>query len=44
VREPYGVWGGMTEEEREAIYSRRRISAQTFIPAPAAQSTDRVSA
>jgi WhiB family redox-sensing transcriptional regulator len=44
VREPYGVWGGMTEEEREAIYSRRRISAQTFIPAPAAKSEDRVSA
>ena len=20
VREPYGVWGGMTEDEREAIY------------------------
>ena len=44
VREPYGVWGGMTEEEREAIYSRRRISAQTFIPAPTAKSEDRVSA
>ena len=24
VREPYGVWGGMTEDEREAIYTRRR--------------------
>jgi WhiB family redox-sensing transcriptional regulator len=23
VREPYGVWGGMTEEEREARSSRR---------------------
>ena len=22
AREPYGVWGGMTEEEREAIYAR----------------------
>ncbi|GAA1248619.1 WhiB family transcriptional regulator [Oryzihumus leptocrescens] len=21
VREPYGVWGGMTEDEREAIYA-----------------------
>jgi WhiB family redox-sensing transcriptional regulator len=21
-REPYGVWGGLTEEEREAIYAR----------------------
>lgn len=20
VREPYGVWGGMTEDEREAVY------------------------
>lgn len=24
VREPYGVWGGLTEEEREAIYQRSR--------------------
>lgn len=24
VREPYGVWGGMTEDEREAVYSSRR--------------------
>lgn len=24
VREPYGVWGGMTEDEREEMYSRRR--------------------
>ena len=22
AREPYGVWGGLTEEEREAIYAR----------------------
>ena len=22
VREPYGVWGGMSEEEREAAYRR----------------------
>ena len=29
VREPYGVWGGMTEDEREAAYALRR-------PAPAA--------
>ena len=29
VREPYGVWGGMTEDEREAAYARRR-------PAPVA--------
>ena len=26
VREPYGVWGGMTEEEREAIYRRRSLT------------------
>ena len=25
VREPYGVWGGMTEEEREAIYRRKTL-------------------
>jgi len=24
VREPYGVWGGMSEDDREAILSRRR--------------------
>lgn len=24
VREPYGVWGGMTEEEREAHYQRQK--------------------
>lgn len=24
VREPYGVWGGMTEDEREVIYARSR--------------------
>jgi WhiB family redox-sensing transcriptional regulator len=23
VREPYGVWGGLTEEEREAVYAER---------------------
>jgi WhiB family transcriptional regulator, redox-sensing transcriptional regulator len=29
VREPYGVWGGMTEDEREAVYAEgksRRLS------------------
>ena len=28
VREPYGVWGGLTEDDREAIYAgdrRRRM-------------------
>ena len=24
VREPYGVWGGLTEDERETIYSGER--------------------
>jgi WhiB family redox-sensing transcriptional regulator len=24
VREPYGVWGGLSEDEREAIYRRSR--------------------
>jgi len=26
VREPYGVWGGLSEEDREAIYVRRRLN------------------
>ena len=26
VREPYGVWGGMSEEDREARYGRRRLA------------------
>jgi WhiB family redox-sensing transcriptional regulator len=24
VREPYGVWGGLTEEERETLYATER--------------------
>lgn len=24
VREPYGVWGGMTEDDREAVYAGQR--------------------
>jgi WhiB family redox-sensing transcriptional regulator len=24
VREPYGVWGGLTEDDREAIYAAER--------------------
>ena len=27
VREPYGVWGGMTEDEREAYYAKTKKSA-----------------
>ncbi|TAK71315.1 MAG: WhiB family transcriptional regulator [Actinomycetota bacterium] len=26
VREPYGVWGGLSEDEREAIYNRGRLA------------------
>jgi WhiB family redox-sensing transcriptional regulator len=25
VREPYGVWGGMTEDDREAVYADKRL-------------------
>lgn len=25
VREPYGVWGGLTEDEREEIYLRSKL-------------------
>lgn len=28
VREPYGVWGGMTEEERELHYQRQKALAR----------------
>lgn len=27
VREPYGVWGAMTEDEREEIYLAKRLAA-----------------
>jgi WhiB family redox-sensing transcriptional regulator len=26
AREPYGVWGGMTEEERERVYLRIELA------------------
>lgn len=26
VREPYGVWGGLTEDDRETLYSSRRVA------------------
>jgi len=26
VREPYGIWGGLSEEEREAIYAGEQTS------------------
>src|SRR4029079_12297696 len=37
VREPYGVWGGLTEDEREAMMGRsRNRSATAAHPDPAA--------
>lgn len=27
VREPYGVWGGMTEDDREAYYAQQERAA-----------------
>lgn len=30
VREPYGVWGGLTEDEREALYTRERRTGVAF--------------
>jgi WhiB family redox-sensing transcriptional regulator len=26
VREPYGVWGGLSEDERDAVYRRGRLA------------------
>lgn len=31
-REPYGVWGGMTEDEREAVFSQRRNARRAVTP------------
>jgi hypothetical protein len=25
VREPYGIWGGMSEDDREQIYARQKL-------------------
>jgi WhiB family transcriptional regulator, redox-sensing transcriptional regulator len=33
VREPYGIWGGMSEDEREAIYNSSRVSLTSVEPA-----------
>ncbi|NHC43992.1 WhiB family transcriptional regulator [Motilibacter aurantiacus] len=30
VREPYGVWGGMSEDEREAVYASARGPVPSF--------------
>ena len=27
VREPYGIWGGLSEDERAAIYRRQKLAA-----------------
>ena len=26
VREPYGIWGGLSEEDREAVYRNTRLT------------------
>ncbi|MFD7707636.1 WhiB family transcriptional regulator [Streptomyces sp. NPDC059785] len=45
VREPYGVWGGLTEDEREELMGRARNRLVTTAPAaPAAPATPAVSA
>ena len=36
VHEPYGVWGGMTEEEREEYYAREKAAARATRLAAAA--------
>ena len=28
AREPYGIWGGLSEEAREALYRRRVVAQQ----------------
>ena len=33
AREPYGVWGGLTESDREEIYRRERRGARAVSPA-----------
>lgn len=37
VREPYGIWGGLTEEQRSAIH---QIQRQTTAASSAATGTD----
>lgn len=32
-REPYGVWGGLSESEREAVYARSRRGHSVALPA-----------
>ncbi|MBU6214198.1 MAG: WhiB family transcriptional regulator, partial [Actinomycetales bacterium] len=33
VREPYGVWGGMTEDERTFLLTGRRTAETTTVSA-----------
>jgi len=40
VHEPYGVWGGMTEEEREEYYAREKAAARAARLAAAAAAKD----
>lgn len=35
VREPYGVWGGLTEDQREAEYARAKKAANSAAMAAA---------
>jgi WhiB family redox-sensing transcriptional regulator len=35
VREPYGVWGGLTEDEREELMGRARNRLVTTAPTAA---------
>jgi WhiB family redox-sensing transcriptional regulator len=32
VREPYGVWGGLTEDDREAVYAGAAVPVVRLIP------------
>ena len=38
AREPYGVWGGLSEHEREDIIAGHGIAGQGMLVAPAAAS------
>ncbi|SCF80028.1 WhiB family transcriptional regulator, redox-sensing transcriptional regulator [Streptomyces sp. MnatMP-M17] len=43
VREPYGVWGGLTEDEREELMGRARtrlITASASTSAPGTNGAD----
>lgn len=31
VREPYGIWGGMSEDDREEIYARQKVQRRAAI-------------